>query len=69
VIVLDFGFLLCLVRAIRRSKERMDFWWWLLTWRWIERPKIKRAVIEYAAHADVRMLSSPEELELSLSET
>ncbi|MBR0846288.1 hypothetical protein JQ543_00925 [Bradyrhizobium diazoefficiens] len=67
VIVLDFGFFLCLTRAIRRSKERMDFWWWLSTWRWIERPKIKRAIIEYAAQADVSMLSGPEELERFLS--
>jgi hypothetical protein len=67
VIVLDFGFFLCLARAIRRSKERMDFWWWLLTWRWIERPKIREAIIAYAAQADVRMLSSPEDLERFLS--
>jgi len=67
VIVLDFGLFLCLARAIRRSKERMDFWWWLSTWRWLERPKIKKVIIEYAAQADVRMLSRPEELERFLS--
>jgi hypothetical protein len=63
VLILDFGVLLCLMRAMRRSKERIDFWRWLLTWRWIERPKIKRAIAEYAARAEVRILSSPEELE------
>jgi hypothetical protein len=55
------------MRAMRRSKERIDFWWWLLTWRWIERPKIKRAIAEYAARAEVRILSSPEELERFIS--
>jgi hypothetical protein len=39
----------------------------LLTWRWIERPKIKRAIAEYAARAEVRILSSPEELERFIS--
>jgi adenylate kinase family enzyme len=67
VLILDFGVLLCLMRAMRRSKERIDFWWWLLTWRWIERPKIKRAIAEYAARAEVRILSSPEELERFIS--
>jgi hypothetical protein len=45
VLVLDFSLLRCLVRALRRSKERMDFWWWLVTWRWIERPKIKKPLL------------------------
>jgi adenylate kinase family enzyme len=63
VLILDFGIFVCLIRAIRRSKERMDFWWWLLTWRWIERPKIKKAIAEYASHADVRIFSRPAELE------
>ena len=39
VLILDFSLLLCLVRAMRRSKERRDFWWWLITWRRIERPE------------------------------
>jgi adenylate kinase family enzyme len=38
VLILDFSVLLCLMRAMRRAKERSDFWWWLLTWRWLERP-------------------------------
>jgi hypothetical protein len=62
VLVLDFSLLRCLVRALRRSKERMDFWWWLVTWRWIERPKIRNAIAEHAPGADVRTFGKPEEL-------
>ena len=67
VLVLDFGVLLCLWRAFRRSREPMEFWWWLVTWRWIERPKIERAIVEYAPGADVRVFSKPDELERFLS--
>jgi adenylate kinase family enzyme len=67
VLVLDFGLLLCLHRALRRSRERAEFWWWLASWRWRERPKIKRAIAEYAGQAEVRIFSDPEELERFLS--
>ncbi len=64
VLVLDFGLLLCLRRALRRSRERAEFWWWLASWRWRERPKILKAIAEHASHAQVMTFSSPEELEL-----
>lgn len=64
VLVLDFGLLLCLARALRRSRERAEFWCWLAGWRWRERPKIRRAIAEHASHAHVRTFSDPEELEL-----
>jgi adenylate kinase family enzyme len=67
VLILDFPLLLCLARAMRRSKERMDFWWWLVTWRWIGRPKIKRIVAQYARNAAVRLFTSPKQVERYLS--
>jgi adenylate kinase family enzyme len=67
VLILDFPMLLCLMRALRRSKERMDFWWWLVTWRLIERPKVKRVVAHYAGRAEVLAFSSPDQLERYLS--
>jgi adenylate kinase family enzyme len=63
VLILDFPLFLCLVRAMRRSKERMDFWWWLISWRWIDRPKINRTIARYAKQAQVRNFSDPEQLE------
>ena len=67
VLILDFSLLLCLVRAMRRSKERMDFWWWMITWRRIERPRIKRIVAQYAGHAEVHVFSNPDQLERYLT--
>jgi adenylate kinase family enzyme len=67
VLVLDFSLLLCSTRAIRRSRERMDFWWWLITWRSIERPKITSLVARYAGRAKVHVFSSPAQLERYLS--
>jgi hypothetical protein len=45
----------------------MDFWWWLITWRLIERPKIETAIAEHATRAEIRIFSGPEELERYLS--
>src|SRR5262249_799151 len=67
VLILDFSLLLCLMRAMRRSKERMDFWWWLVTWRVIERPKVRRTVAQYAGRAEVHAFSNPAQLERYLS--
>src|SRR5258708_1980678 len=33
VTFLDFSFLCCARRAIRRSRERIDFWWWILAYQ------------------------------------
>ena len=67
VLVLDFGVWLCVRRALRRSREPLEFWWWLLSWRLIELPKIQQAIAEYAAHAELRIISSPKELETFLA--
>ena len=67
VLVLDFGVWLCLRRALRRSREPMEFWWWLLSWRWRERPKIEQAIAEYAPDAGVGIFFDPEQLEAFLS--
>lgn|SRR5208282_4802388 len=34
IIFLDFSVLRCAWRAIRRSRERADFWRWLIAYRW-----------------------------------
>jgi hypothetical protein len=38
VLFLDFSLVRWACRAIRRSRERADFWWWLLAYRWQCRP-------------------------------
>jgi hypothetical protein len=62
VVILDFSLIRCAWRAARRSRERADFWWWLLTWRHRGRPAVLNAVAEYAPNADVHILHSPREL-------
>ncbi len=59
VIVLDFPLARCAWRALRRSRERSDFWRWLLGYRRHSLPLIRRAIADHAAAADVRVLSSP----------
>ena len=63
VVILDFSVWLCVKRAVRRSRETFEFWWWLLSWRRRDLPKIQRAIAAQAAHADIRIFSRPEELE------
>ena len=59
VIVLDFPLVRCAWRALRRSRERSDFWRWLLCYRRRSLPLIRRAIADHAAAADVQVLSSP----------
>jgi uridine kinase len=59
VVFLDFAPLRCAWRAIRRSRERADFWRWLLTYRSRSRPALRRAVAAHAGHLDVYVLPTP----------
>ncbi len=49
----------CIWRAARRSRERLDFWSWLLTWRVRYRPRILAAIAAEAAEADVIVIRRP----------
>ncbi|SDY60732.1 hypothetical protein SAMN05661080_04026 [Modestobacter sp. DSM 44400] len=62
VLILDFGLFRCAWRALRRSRERADFWWWLLTWRWRSRPAVLCAVATHAPEADVYVVRTPRHL-------
>ncbi len=59
VVFLDFSPLRCTWRAIRRSRERADFWHWLWAYRRRTRPMVRRALAEQAGHADLYVLSGP----------
>jgi adenylate kinase family enzyme len=59
VIVLDFPFLRCAWRAIRRSPERADFWRWLFAYRRRSRPLLLRAIAAHAPTADLHVFRSP----------
>jgi adenylate kinase family enzyme len=63
IIILDFPLWACFFRALRRSRERIDFWWWLFTWRLLELPKIIKIVKEYAPTSRLIMLKNQKELD------
>lgn len=66
VLVLDFGLIRCAYRALRRSRERADFWWWLLTWHRHSRPLLMSAIQRYAPAADLHVITSSDQLDVFL---
>ena len=62
VIFLDFSPVRCSWRAIRRSRERADFWRWLVAYRRRSRPLVLEAVAAHAAKADFHIFRSPRAL-------
>jgi hypothetical protein len=63
VIFLDFSFLYYAHRAIRRSREPSDFWWWVLAYRWQSRPVLLKAIADYAASVKLHVFRAPESLQ------
>jgi len=59
IIFLDFSLLRCAWRAFRRSRERLDFWLWLLRYRTKSRPLLMRVIVEQAPTAKLYMLRTP----------
>lgn len=63
VIVLDFSLLRCAARALRRSRERLDFWRWVLTYRRKYLPHLLKAIAHYAPQAELVILRDPDAVE------
>ena len=68
ILFLDFSLLRCAWRAIRRSRERADFWWWLLTYHWRGRPILMEAIANHAVDADLLTFRNPEALRRFVAE-
>ena len=51
LVVFDLPTWRCAWRAVRRSRERLDFWRWLLAWRRQYRPRLMEAIEIHAAEA------------------
>jgi len=62
IILLDFSLLRCAWRALRRSRERADFWRWLLAYRSQTLPILMHAIANHAASAELQVLRDPEAL-------
>jgi len=67
IILLDFPLLLCLKRSFRRSKERFDFWWWLISWRLLYKPKIIKSIKANAPKANFLIFRNPKNVEEFIS--
>jgi adenylate kinase family enzyme len=59
VIFLDFSVVRCAWRAVRRSRERLDFWLWLLRYRRQSRPLLLHAIRHHASKATIHVLRTP----------
>jgi adenylate kinase family enzyme len=59
IIFLDFGVIRCAWRAIGRSRERLDFWLWLLRYRSRSRPLLMEAIRAHASTAAIHVLRHP----------
>jgi adenylate kinase family enzyme len=62
VIFLDFSLARCAWRALRRSRERFDFWWWVVAYRWQSRPVLLKAIADFAPNARLHVFRSPASL-------
>ena len=68
VVFLETALLQCVWRAARRGRERLDFWTWMIRWRRIIRPQLLADVANFAPHAEVITLRTPEAAHLWLEQ-
>jgi hypothetical protein len=62
IIFLDFSLVRCVWRAIRRSPEGVDFWRWLLAYRYQSRPILRAVIAKHASNAVLHVFHSPKAL-------
>jgi adenylate kinase family enzyme len=62
IIFLDFSLGRCAWRAFRRSRERADFWRWLLAYRYQSRPILRTAIAGHAPSAVLHVFRGPKAL-------
>ncbi|HET9280915.1 MAG TPA: adenylate kinase [Candidatus Angelobacter sp.] len=65
---LDFSLVRCAWRALRRSRERADFWRWLLAYRRKSRPILMDAIARHAPNAKLHVLRDPKEVRRFLAD-
>ncbi len=68
IILLDFGLVRCAWRALRRGRERSDFWQWLIKYRRRSLPLLMQAISRFAPHAELHLIRNPEELRRFVAE-
>ena len=68
IVVFDVPTWRCAWRAIRRSRERFDFWRWLLAWRRHYRPRLIEAIETYAARARLFVVRDDTDVQRTIAE-
>jgi adenylate kinase family enzyme len=68
IVLLDFSLPRCAWRALRRSRERADFWRWVLAWRRRSRPVLMHAIANHAPGAALRVLRDPKAVNRFIAE-
>ena len=68
IIFLDFSLVRCAWRALRRSRERADFWRCLLAYRRKSRPILMDAIARHASNAKLHVLHNPKEVRRFLAD-
>jgi hypothetical protein len=68
IILLDFSLMRCAWRALRRGRERADFWKWLIFYRRRSLPRLMQTIAEFGPHAELRLIRSPKELRQLVAE-
>ena len=63
VIVLDFPLWRCAWRALRRCRENLAFWRWLITYRHRSLPKVMATITANASHVALHVLHNPHAVE------
>ena len=62
IILLDFALVRCAWRALRRGRERSDFWRWLIVYRRRSLPVLMQAISKFAPHAEFHLIRNPKQL-------
>jgi adenylate kinase family enzyme len=68
IIFLDFSLFRCIWRAIRRSRERLDFWHWVFSYRRKYRPQLLATISQHAPNVNLMIFSSLGDLQAFLDE-
>jgi hypothetical protein len=68
IIFLDFSLVRCAWRAVLRSRERADFWRWLMAYRCQNRPILMQAIANHAPTAELRVFRAPGALRRFIAE-
>jgi hypothetical protein len=59
IIVLDFGFLRCAWRTLRRGREQAEYWGWVWSYRRHSLPRLRIAIAAHLPRAQVHVLRDP----------